>query len=198
MSPQAVSDLVEDLNRAQKNITSASDTLRHIDEGGWSGDAADAFRATTRALPALLEDAGKSFALAHGVLQKWQTELSAMQSKAHSYETDAKTARQRAERAEKNDDLNLFRFGGIGMTDEEAADAKQRYSAALNELGAAREELAGIVSSANNIRSQHEELAGTVTTRPSSGWSGTGSRNTPTQSRRSETSCPLSALWWAR
>ncbi|ANZ16523.1 hypothetical protein O1L44_11405 [Streptomyces noursei] len=160
--PQAVSDLVEDLNRAQKNITSASETLHNIGDGDWTGTAAEAFRAKTQALPKLLDDAGKSFELAHGVLQKWQNQLGAMQSKAHAYEAEAKTARKRAERAERNDDLNLFRFGGIGMTDEEAADAKQRYSAALNELGTAREELSGIVSSANNIRSQHEELAGTV------------------------------------
>ncbi|MGV4926605.1 hypothetical protein K2224_34050 (plasmid) [Streptomyces sp. BHT-5-2] len=160
--PQAVSDLVEDLNRVQKNIKSAAETLHNISDGGWSGAAADAFRAKTQALPKLLDEASKSFGLAHGVLQKWQTELGVMQSKAHSYETEAETARKRAERAEKNEDLNLFRFGGIGMTDAEEAEAKKRYTAALEEFGSAREELAGIVSSAKSIRSQHEELAGTV------------------------------------
>ncbi|MFJ9617033.1 putative T7SS-secreted protein [Streptomyces noursei] len=162
--PQAVSDLVEDLNRAQKNITSASETLHNIGDGDWTGTAAEAFRAKTRALPKLLDDAGKSFELAHGVLQKWQNQLGAMQSKAHAYEAEAKTARKRAERAEGNEDLQIFRDGGIGMTDAEAEEANKRYTAAINELGAAREELAGIISSAQSIRSQHEELAGTVAT----------------------------------
>ncbi|MEU2362868.1 putative T7SS-secreted protein [Streptomyces noursei] len=160
--PQAVGDLVEDLNRAHGNITSASEALRNVSDGGWTGASADAFRAKTAALPKLLHDAGESFKLAHGVLQMWEKQLGSMQPKAHSYETEAQASRKRAEQAEKSEDLQLFRYGGIGMTDAEAEEAKQRYTAALNELGAAREELAGIIASAKNIRSQHEELAGTV------------------------------------
>ncbi|MCB5909746.1 putative T7SS-secreted protein [Streptomyces pinistramenti] len=160
--PQAVNDLVEDLNRAWKNITSASETLNNVGGHEWSGTAAEAFRAKTQALPKLLDEAGKSFKLAHDVLEKWQSQLGSMQSKTQSYEADAKTARKRAERAEQNEDLKVFRFGGIGMTDAEAEDAKRRYNAAINELGAAQDELEGILSSANNIRNQHEELAGKI------------------------------------
>ncbi|KUL36423.1 hypothetical protein ADL22_24315 [Streptomyces sp. NRRL F-4489] len=162
--PQAVGDLVEILNRARKNIKSAADTLAHLDNGVWTGAAADAFRARTEALPGLLDTAGRSFELAHGVLQKWQTQLTTMQAKAQSYETEAEAARKRAERAEKNEDLQIFRDGGIGMTDAELEVANARYTAALNELTASREELAGIIAFAQSIRSQHEELAGVTAT----------------------------------
>lgn len=50
--PQAVGDLVEDLNRAHGNITSASEALRNVSDGGWTGASADAFRAKTAALQA--------------------------------------------------------------------------------------------------------------------------------------------------
>ncbi|ARF56857.1 putative T7SS-secreted protein [Streptomyces gilvosporeus] len=159
----AVSDLVEDLNRAQKNITAASDTLHNVSDGGWTGSAADAFRAKTQALPKLLHDAGESFKAAHDVLEMWKKQLEAMQSKAHSYETEAKTARKRAERAESNEDLQIFRDGSV-MSDAQAEVANERYKAALIELGSARDALAGIISSAQDIRSQHEELAGKVAT----------------------------------
>ncbi|MEU9121332.1 putative T7SS-secreted protein [Streptomyces sp. NPDC048506] len=158
---QAVNDLVEDLNRAHKNLTSAADTLRGIHDGAcWAGDAAEGFRARSGPLPKMLDTAGKSFDKARLALHGWHADLAAMQTKAHSYESEAKAARGRAERAESNPDLQLFRDGGLGMTDAEAEAASERCERAVHELDAARSQLASIISHAGQLRSHHEEMAG--------------------------------------
>ncbi|MFD7102900.1 putative T7SS-secreted protein [Streptomyces celluloflavus] len=158
--PQAVNDLVEDLDRAHKNLTSAADTLRGINNGAcWTGEAAEGFRARTRPLPKMLDTAGKSFAKARGALDGWQSDLNTMQASARSYESMAKAARQRTEQAEKDPDLQIFRYGGVGMTDAQFEAAKERYSGAVNELNSARSQLATLINKAEELRSQHEELA---------------------------------------
>ncbi|MFI7097835.1 putative T7SS-secreted protein [Streptomyces sp. NPDC050161] len=158
--PQAVNDLVGDLSRAHKNLTSASDTMRGINDGScWTGEAAEGFRAKTGTLPKLLDTAGKSFEKAHGALNSWHSDLGTLQAKASSYESEAKAARKRAERAESDPDLDIFRDGGIGMTDDQLEVAKTRYSNAVAEMNAARSQLAGIIKRAETLRSQHEELA---------------------------------------
>ncbi|MFF4601740.1 putative T7SS-secreted protein [Streptomyces sp. NPDC001339] len=157
---QAIGDLVEDLNRAHKNITDAADTLRGINDGtSWTGKAAEGFREKTRPLPKMLDTAGKSFDQARKALDSWQSDLGTMQRKASSYESEAKTARKRAERAESNPDLTLFRDGGIGMTDAQQAVAAQRCESAVTELNAAHDQLSGIIKDAKNLRSQHEALS---------------------------------------
>ncbi|MFI0149343.1 putative T7SS-secreted protein [Streptomyces lydicus] len=159
--PQAVNDLLEDLNRAHKNLTSAADTLRGIHDGAcWTGDAAQGFRSKTSPLPKLLDTAGKSFDKARLALHDWHADLSTMQAKASSYEHEAKAARKRAEQAESNPDLQLFRDGGLGMTDAEAKAAAARCDRAINEMNAARSQLASIISHATQLRSHHEEMAG--------------------------------------
>ncbi|MFI1430812.1 putative T7SS-secreted protein [Streptomyces lydicus] len=159
--PQAVNDLVEDLNRAHKNLTSAADTLRGIHDGAcWAGDAAEGFRSKTSPLPKLLDTAGRSFDKARLALHDWHADLSTMQAKASSYEHEAKAARKRAEQAESNPDLQLFRDGGLGMTDAEATAAAARCDRAVNEMNAARSQLASIISHATQLRSHHEEMAG--------------------------------------
>ncbi|MFG2223783.1 putative T7SS-secreted protein [Streptomyces sp. NPDC048644] len=158
--PQAVNDLVGDLSRAHKNLTSASDTMRGINDGScWTGEAAEGFRAKTGTLPKLLDTAGKSFEKAHGALNSWHSDLGTLQAKASSYESEAKAARKRAEKAESDPDLDIFRDGGIGMTDDQLEVAKTRYSNAVAEMNAARSQLAGIIKRAETLRSQHEELA---------------------------------------
>ncbi|MFH8678516.1 putative T7SS-secreted protein [Streptomyces lydicus] len=160
---QAVNDLVEDLNRAHKNLTSAADTLRGIHDGAcWTGEAAERFRASAGPLPKLLDTAGKSFQKAHLALHSWHADLSTMQARAQSYESAAKAARKRAERAENDPDLQLFRDGGLGMTDAEAEAAAERCERAVNELNAARSHLENITESANGLRGLHEEVAGKV------------------------------------
>ncbi|MGW8551593.1 putative T7SS-secreted protein [Streptomyces tubercidicus] len=160
---QAINDLVEDLNRAHKNLTSASDTLRGIHDGAcWTGDAAEGFRAKTSPLPKMLDTAGKSFDKARHTLRNWHADLSTMQTTAQSYESDAKAARKRAERAENNPDLQLFRDGGLGMTDAEGEAASARCDRAVSELNAARAQLANIINNAKGLRSTHEEMAGKV------------------------------------
>ncbi|WP_157878883.1 putative T7SS-secreted protein [Streptomyces sp. CT34] len=158
---QAIEDLVGDLDRAHKNIESASETLQGINKGiSWSGAASDGFRAKIQPLPKLLDTAGKSFEHARHALDAWQSHLTAMQAAANSYESDAKTARKRAERADNNPDLEIF--GGLGpsvMSDAEFESAKERYDQAVNEQNYARDQLSVIVEAAKKIRSQHEELA---------------------------------------
>ncbi|MGW1378119.1 putative T7SS-secreted protein [Streptomyces sp. NPDC002446] len=157
---QAISDLVDDLNRAHKNITSAAETLRGIEDGTtWTGQAAEGFRAKTRPLPKMLDTAGTSFEKAWHALDNWQVHLSTMQSRASSYESEAKAARKRAERAENDPDLQIFRDGGIGMSDADLEVANERYDRAVKEMNTARDELSNIIEDAKKIRSSHEELA---------------------------------------
>lgn len=160
---QAISDLVEDLNRAHKNITSAADTLRGIEKGTtWTGQAAEGFRAKTRPLPKMLDTAGKSFEKAWYFLDSWQQNLSTMQSRASSYEAEAKAARKRAERAEDDPDLQIFRDGGMGMSDADLEVANQRFDHAMSELNASRDQLSNIIDAAKKLRSHHEDLAAKV------------------------------------
>ncbi|MEW9521241.1 putative T7SS-secreted protein [Streptomyces tubercidicus] len=158
---QAVQDLVDELNRAHKDIKAAEDAIRGIHDGAcWTGAAAEGFREKTQKLPAMLDAASGSFNTAFKVLKGWNSDLEHLQSKAVEYERQAKEARKRAERAESNPDAGIF--GGGERSIEELMSEEQwtRHQSAVAELNAARSHLEQIISNANGLKSNHEELAG--------------------------------------
>ena len=163
---QAVQDLVDGLNKAHKDIKSAEDAIRGIHDGAcWTGAAAEGFRQKTGSLPKMLDTASRSFSSACKALRAWHSYLENLQSKASSYEKEARRARQRAERAEKDPDLGLLGDGSLSIQEVFSEEQLARRNNAVEELNTANSELESIISHANSLKSQHEELAGVTASR---------------------------------
>ncbi|MER6046134.1 putative T7SS-secreted protein [Streptomyces sp. NPDC001793] len=160
---QAVQDVLDDLGRANKDIRSAMDVVVGIHNGSsWAGEAAEGFREKTACLPGMLATAGLSFQKATEALTVWHSQLETMQSRAGQHEQAAKAARERADRASKNPNLGLLGDGSLNLAELVSDEQIERHNRAVEELDAANAELEGIISRAGGIRTQHEELAGTV------------------------------------
>ncbi|GAB7032493.1 putative T7SS-secreted protein [Streptomyces sp. NPDC021749] len=164
---QAIQDLVDYLSKAHKDINSAQEALvGTYGDSDWTGDAADAFRMKTRALPKLLQAASNSFGGACKALSDWHMELEILQSKASAFEKQAKSARERVGQAENNPDVGLISDDGtinvpVLMSDDELA----RHNNAVRELNAATSQLQEIIADATSLKGQHESLAGLVASR---------------------------------
>lgn len=154
-----VESVADDLQKVATRMGSAHEALAKIghQDGLWEGQAAEAFLGTVGELPKYLDQAHRSLGGASKTLIEWSHDLSSMQQKARSYETEAAAAQQRVREAESNPNLGL---AGQRFPDQASLRAaEEKLAAAQSALNKANADLDAIVEQAKRLLQQHDEVA---------------------------------------
>lgn len=171
--PRLATNLSNNLLRTAETLQNTYELLDSLskESAWWSGDAAKAFTEKVTDLPDYLKRAHDSLKDAGGEIAKWSDTLHDLKVKASDYEEDARTARKKAEEAERAHETArndpALGLAGRYFTDKAELDdaqvrldaANDRLESATTTLNSTRSRLQELIDDAKSLETQHGDRA---------------------------------------
>lgn len=162
--PGAVESAARSVDGAGRTFGEASATVSRLSSSGWTGEAAEAFRAQLADLPRDLDLAARSHQTAARTLADYGTGLDARQRRADELESRAAELKRQQQAAIAEVNRIAAQRAPEGSAD--LADLKSRYSSARSRAEGLGEDLDGVIADARRLHGDHEaagrSAAGTI------------------------------------